>query len=266
MRKADYSKIAATYDRSRSPSPQNMQLWLGLIAKHAKAPRGARVLDLGCGTGRYTLPMATELGWRPTGADASEEMLAVAKAKDTEGLVAWDRQSAEALTYPNATFDVCYLSHLLHHVDSPPAVIAECLRVLVDGGAILIRYGSFEQIRDNVVARLFPETRAIAEERAPRTAKIEQWLHDAGADDITSSEVDQKTYATGSECLEAVRLKNVSVLTLIPQEAFDRGIRALEAYVAQHPDDPWLLHDRMTLTTGCKRRGPGRATSKEADR
>jgi len=41
-----------------------------------------RFLDLGCGTGRFSIPVAERLGYLVTGADNSEEMLARAKSKE----------------------------------------------------------------------------------------------------------------------------------------------------------------------------------------
>ena len=115
MRKADYSEIASTYDKGRPLSKQNMDMSLELVSKLAKAAEGARVLDLGCGTGRFAIPMATQRNFRVTGADASEDMLAKASEKDVGNLVTWDRQEAEALSYSDSTFDVCFMSHLLRH-------------------------------------------------------------------------------------------------------------------------------------------------------
>ena len=56
MTKADYSKIASFYDKGRSLSKQDTAMWLNLIAKLSGASKGARALDLGCGTGRCSPP------------------------------------------------------------------------------------------------------------------------------------------------------------------------------------------------------------------
>ncbi len=56
MIKAEYSRIASFYDEGRSLSEQNTVMWLNLIAEPSGALKGARVLDLGCGTGRFSLP------------------------------------------------------------------------------------------------------------------------------------------------------------------------------------------------------------------
>ena len=252
MKKADYARIASFYDKARSLSEQNASLWLGRISKRSRASQGAHVLDLGCGTGRFALPMARRLGFDVTGADASSEMLAKAREKDPDGVVTWDRQDAERLTYPDGCFDMVFMSHLLHHVDSPSRVLSECHRVLKPSGAVLIRYGAIEQIRDDVEHTFFPDALAIDEARTPTVPLTEKWLRDAGFLDIQSEEIVQQTYQTGVAHLKAVEARSTSVLSMISQEAFENGVGDLARYVEQNPDDPWLLCDRMTLTAGYK--------------
>jgi ubiquinone/menaquinone biosynthesis C-methylase UbiE len=252
MKKADYARIAPFYDEGTLLSQKIIDLWLGLISKYSKATAGAKVLDLGCGTGRFALPMARQLGFCVTGADACEEMLAKAREKDATGLVAWDRQEAEQLTYSDSSFDIVFTSHLLHHLDSPSKAIRECERVLKTPGMILVRYGDIEQIRGDVVHTLFPEALAIDKARTPTVKLVETQLREAGFTGITSEEVVQQSYQTGTERLNAIELKNTSILTLISQEAYEAGIQALVKYIKNNPNDPWLLFDRLTLTIGFK--------------
>ena len=250
MKKADYGKIAVFFDTGRSLQRQNTDWWLELISKHSKAREGTRVLDLGCGTGRFALPMASQLNYSVVGADSSEEMLAKAQEKDTDGLVAWDYQDAQKLTYRDASFDIVFMSHLLHHVDSPLRVLRECKRVLTASGVILIRYGAIEQIRNDVEHIFFPEVLAIDETRTPTIEVVEKWLSDTSFSGIITEEVVQQTFETGIAHLEAVRAKMNSVLTMISQEAFEQGIHHLSKYIKENPSDPWLLFDRLTLTVG----------------
>src|SRR5512136_730128 len=130
MKKADYSKIAPLYDKGRVLSEQNIELWLDAVARLSKAPEGARLLDIGCGTGRFAMPLAEKLHFKVTGADFSKEMLDKAREKDIGGLIIWDKQDAQNLTYPDNAFDIVFMSHLLHHCDNPEKVIRECFRVL----------------------------------------------------------------------------------------------------------------------------------------
>ena len=250
MKKADYSKIAEFYDKGRSLSEQNLELWLGLISKHSGATQGARVLDLGCGTGRFAIPMAERLGFVVAGADSSDGMLQKARAKDTSARVAWQRQDATDLTFAPASFDVVFMSHLLHHVDHPNDVIGQCYRLLRPRGVLLVRYGAMEQIRDDVEHTLFPKVTEIDEARTPSVEDTERWLRTAGFVEVQSQEVVQQTYHSGEEHLRAAGAKSTSVLTMILTAAFETGLTRLEEHVLSHPNDPWLLFDRMTLTVG----------------
>jgi SAM-dependent methyltransferase len=49
------------------------------VARALELPRGARLLDLGCGTGRHSVPFA-ELGFEVTGLDLSADLLSIARA------------------------------------------------------------------------------------------------------------------------------------------------------------------------------------------
>lgn len=254
MRKADYSRIAESYDRGRSLSEQNMEMWLALVSRYSGAQEGAEVLDLGCGTGRFAIPMAAQLHFWVTGADSSPEMLGRAREKDTTALVSWDQEDAQKLTYPDASFDAVFMSHLLHHTDSPPSVVTECWRVLRSSGVLLVRYGAIEQIRDDVEHTFFPGVMAIDEARTLSVGTVEGLMRVAGFSDVISEEVVQQTCETGAARVELDRVRHTSVLTMISEEAFQEGIRRLTVYVTSNPDDPWLLFDRMTLTVGHKRR------------
>jgi ubiquinone/menaquinone biosynthesis C-methylase UbiE len=116
MEKADYGKISTSYNCHRFLSESNMTRWVDLILRYSKAKKNDQVLDLGCGTGRFALPIAGQLGCQVTGADLSKEMLDKAKEKDKDQLVTWAHIDAGSLKYHNNSFDIIFMSHLLHHV------------------------------------------------------------------------------------------------------------------------------------------------------
>ncbi len=253
MIKADYSKIASFYDNGRSLSEQNTIIWLNLISRLSGASENDKVLDLGCGTGRFSLPMVNSLRFDVTGVDSSIEMLKKAKEKDFNSAVNWLVADASVLVFQSGTFNVVFMSHLLHHVDNPLVVLKECNRVLACPGVVLIRYGALEQIRHDVEHTLFPEVIDIDEGRTPSVELTEKWLIDAGFEDISSKEIIQQTYQDGLSHLNAARVKSTSVLSMISEESFQTGIRRLSEYVNIHSKDEWLMFDKMTLTVGYKR-------------
>jgi ubiquinone/menaquinone biosynthesis C-methylase UbiE len=100
MGKADYSEIAEVYDEVRKDDLPHIVWWQTKIALEGKLGPGKRFIDLGCGTGRWTIPLARRTGCQAVGLDSSEAMLARARAKDTEGRVTWVQGDCEKLLGP----------------------------------------------------------------------------------------------------------------------------------------------------------------------
>ncbi|WP_287370689.1 methyltransferase domain-containing protein [Oceanithermus sp.] len=106
-----------------------------LLARSLEAlPRGARVLDLGGGTGvlsRAALTARADL--KPVIADPARGMLRHAP-EPAEVVVA----RAEALPFADAEMDAVLVGEALHHFQDPQAALAEIARVLKPGGLLWI--------------------------------------------------------------------------------------------------------------------------------
>jgi ubiquinone/menaquinone biosynthesis C-methylase UbiE len=96
----------------------------------ARAPRGA-ALDAACGTGRHAEHLRS-LGYEVVGVDATEAMLAVARAKVPDATFRQGR--LQALPVDDTSVDVVTCSLALTHVDDLDPVLAEFARVLRPGG------------------------------------------------------------------------------------------------------------------------------------
>ena len=137
---ADYAQIAATYDVGRPILEHNLQRWLDLIDSVIGQAENVRLLDLGCGTGRFAIPIAERLNYKVVGADYSADMISLAKSKPSNATVVWEIHDAQRLSFPDASFDAIFASHLLDHLDDPTIAIRECMRVLRPGGKLMLRY------------------------------------------------------------------------------------------------------------------------------
>ncbi len=110
----------------------------------AAAPRpGEHVLDIACGTGLTTLPVARAVGpdGSVLGTDISENMVTEARRLAAEAgctNAAFQRMDAEALTCGDAAFDLALCSLGLMYVPDPGRALAEMLRVLRPGGRALV--------------------------------------------------------------------------------------------------------------------------------
>lgn len=252
MRKADYKQIALTYDVSRPLSDQNLRLWMDLVSKNIRYSNKVDFLDLGCGTGRFSIPIAKMLSYSVIGGDISKDMLCKAREKDGKSQVEWILQDAASLPYNEESLDAVFMSHLLHHVDDPFQVIRECYRILKPEGLIINRYGAIENIRDDPEHVFFSGTLEIDEARIPSIEQVEEWFILAGFNEVSSQTILQQTYTSADEILEKASLKSTSVLTLISKSSFQQGLNTLRAYISRNPNDAWLFRDRITLTTGKK--------------
>ena len=67
----DQSGIAKTYDEARALTPARHRHWQRLISAHVDRAAISLVVDLGCGTGRFSEMLAAELGARVIGLDPS---------------------------------------------------------------------------------------------------------------------------------------------------------------------------------------------------
>jgi SAM-dependent methyltransferase len=111
------------------------------VSIFAELPRGARVLDLGCGAGLDSLIAAGRVGAQGavTGLDFSETMLrrahrSVAEAGVTN--VRLQRADAEYLPLPEASIDVALVNGLFNLNPGRAAIFRELGRVVRPGGAV----------------------------------------------------------------------------------------------------------------------------------
>ncbi len=98
------------------------------------AGEGVRLLDVACGTGELAA-VALLRGARVTGVDLAGAMLGLARARLPEQ-VALRPGDAQALPFPDASFDAVTLAFVLGHLAEPEQGIREAERVLVPGGRV----------------------------------------------------------------------------------------------------------------------------------
>jgi SAM-dependent methyltransferase len=118
----------------------------------ADIPAGARVLDVGCGTGRW-IRRYEELGFHASGVDATLSMLRVAREHDTVApLVVGE---AYCLPFRDAIFDSISDITVVQHipVSLQKQALGEMMRVLKPGGCLIL----MELIRGEG-AHIFPRS------------------------------------------------------------------------------------------------------------
>lgn len=136
--RADYDRIAADFDRTRS------YLWKELERFAGCAKEGQRVLDFGCGNGRlFELFKGKNIAY--TGIDQSGGLIARARTRHAEDVVSgaarFIEMTDETLPFPDASFDCVFSIAAVHHIPSAEkrdALMRELRRVLVPRGTLVI--------------------------------------------------------------------------------------------------------------------------------
>ncbi len=182
---------AVTYDPITQYVLPPYEPWVRQSLVSAIRSRPSRMLDLGCGTGSTTLLLKQAFPQAVvTGLDLSPYMLAVAedKSRHADLAIEWQQGTAEATPFASASFDLVTASLLFH--ETPPAIsqaiLAECYRLLVPGGQVLILDGNQSMLRklewlNNVFEE--PYIQAYAD------GNLDAWMGKAGFDAVRTTDV-----------------------------------------------------------------------------
>ena len=134
--RAAYNMLAVHYDQWHW-----QRFWreneAPLVAKwFPRATRPLAALDAGCGTGFY-LKLMRDRGFRTTGLDISENMLAVARTRLT-GSANLVQGDVSSLPVRSRSHDIMLIARVLTHVGDLRAAMREAARVIKVGGFLIV--------------------------------------------------------------------------------------------------------------------------------
>ena len=104
---------------------------VGDFFERVRPEAGARLLDVGCGTGDF-LALARARGWQPTGIDLSARAAALARERGLDARTDWEGLSA-------GDFDAVTLWNVVEFLERPIETLRDVHRVLAPGGHVFIR-------------------------------------------------------------------------------------------------------------------------------
>ena len=223
---------AVDYDQAADKYAAHRQIHGGVFDDlHAQSDLnpGARVLEVGCGTGNYISALSETVGCTAYGLDPSIEMLARVGSNEVHLVLG----RAEELGFAEAIFHLVYSVDAIHHIGDKAAFYREGTRVLRPGGWLCTVTDSADMlIRREILSGYFPETVEIELARYPRIAQLERWMNRDGLVSIRVSAVEEPYQVTS---IQPFRDRAYSSLHTIAEEAWQAGMERLERDLARGP-------------------------------
>ena len=245
----EFTRIASEYDKGRSS--ENVEFWAEETKRLACLDQGTIVLDIGCGTGIYTLGIGARTQATMCGLDPSAGMLGQAREKTSEAH--WFSATGESLPVRQGVFDCVFFSQVWHHIEDKQGTADECGRVLKQGGTVVIRTISHDQLRRKVVFEYFPEIMENQLKVYPSEEEFNRYFSEAGFASTEHWGYEIERYQTVDEFIEIAEKKLWSMFRSITREGLEQGIEKLRQHARDQPGQPIRNEETITLVVSRKR-------------
>ncbi len=224
----NYDQISTTYDNVRQA---DLDL-VAYLAREADVTESSFVLDIGCGTGNYANLLQRLTHAHVFGVEPSEGMLTKARQKNPNLVIL--QSDAEHLPFEASTFDLVYMTDVIHHISHIDIMFAEVIRILKPSAKVCIVTQSHSQIDKRPITSFFPATASVDKARYP---DIPQIISAATAQNLTflKSELQNegKPMILDEAFLTLVKTKGYSMLRLISDNDYQAGLNRLEHQLQQ---------------------------------
>jgi ubiquinone/menaquinone biosynthesis C-methylase UbiE len=227
-----FADIAPRYDALR-PLSAGDRARLEAMLDEAALQAEDMVVEVGCGTGRLTLPLAAVTPARVMGVDSEAKMLDVARAKDGAGRVEWVRGSAYRLPVGDREAALVMMVMVVHLLRQRVRAFSETRRVLRPGGRLSVWTFTPRHVEEFYLNDYFPSIAVIDRPRFPPVQTLTSELRRAGFEDVRVEVSDEPRGINIAEVVDRVRGRYISTLSLLPPLEYRLGLQRLEEMLAQ---------------------------------
>jgi SAM-dependent methyltransferase len=171
--KVKYDTIGKFYNTTRRADPFIVERLFYFL----KPNKGSKYLDIGCGTGNYTVAL-NQKGIALFGVDPSTEMLKNAKAKPSN--IKWKVGNAENIPLENEAVDGVLATLTIHHWKDLNKAFTELNRVLKPSGNVVIFTSTPEQMKGYWLKHYFPKMLEDSSKQMPAIDVIKKAMKTGG--------------------------------------------------------------------------------------
>ena len=241
------------YDEVRPRSSFSQKLF-SAAADAIQLRPSMKVLDVGCGTGRFSVLFA-QRGAVVTGIDRSTTMLTAARASLPPGLRATLHyiQADANHGLPKDNFDAGVFFMSIQYISLSDAFFNALHEALAPNGIVaVVTLPHRHFIENEFLTRYFPSIPHIDLARFPSIPQLERLLREHGFGDVSTRDIIDVSESSGAALISNVERKFVSTLHLIEAAEFERGLAAMRADISGRA----VVRRRMHAAVVCARARP----------
>jgi ubiquinone/menaquinone biosynthesis C-methylase UbiE len=243
-----FAEIAPHYDALRPLSRGDRARLEGML-REANLQAGEVVVEVGCGTGRLTLPLAAATVARVIGVDSEAKMLEVARTKDEPGRVQWVKGSAYRLPVGDGEATLVMMVMVVHLLRQRVRAFSEVRRVLRPGGRLSVWTFTPRHVEEFYLNEYFPSIAVIDRPRFPPVQTLTSELRRAGFDEVAVEVREEPRRIDIAEVVDRVRGRYISTLSLLPPLEYRLGLQRLEEMLAQDRSVTLTQRSEWTIIT-----------------
>ena len=231
----DQTLVPESYDAGREISEDKKREFIARFAQSVGSTNVHKIIDLGCGTGRFSGALADIFDANVLGVEPSAKMIARARAKHQDVRLRFLEAPGEALPVDDSSIDMVFMSMVLHHLADPAQVALECWRVLRSGGFVCIRNAMADEVDSYPYHDVFPSIRAIIERQLISRERLHGVFEPLGFKVVANEVMWHEIAPDGHAFAEKMALRADSFVAQLPDAEFEAGVAALRNRAGADP-------------------------------
>lgn len=261
-RSASFTEISERYDKSRYLPSNQFKDAIIRLSDNGLLPQEARILDIGCGTGQISLPLA-QIGYDVTGTDISPAMVQIACSKIRQNCkIRFVVGDAQSLEFGNCLFDCTVASKLFQHISNWKLAVEEIIRVTKPGGRFfhINERGAFRSVirkKFEILAdKLGYQNRYLG---VINRDELREYFQQCGCryKNIDLSDLKWQKKITFGEALQEFKERMFAEFWDIPKNEYKGMIEDVDRWIKTQPNgyktieymQPYLMMDIFTTPT-----------------
>lgn len=165
-----YDVIGSNYNETRKADPFITKK----VLEYLKPKKGGVYLDIGCGTGNYTIEFQ-KVGFHFIGVDPSQKM--IGKAKSIESNIDWRLGAVENLDLKQNSVDGVVAMLTIHHWEDLNKAFSEISRVLRSQAKLVIFTSTPKQMKEYWLNHYFPKMLEASIKQMPSLEDVERAMN-----------------------------------------------------------------------------------------